>query len=727
MNLTLQTFNASTITAYSARIFEGPHVNTADIIAVPRVNDTMAYAGKSFQPSEFDIIFNLGTASAQANRETIGKIFHTRSSTLGTLVANDTNDGSTPYYIECTPKEFLPIKGQDMRVKMWASDPVWKKVTATAGTISVAGTGTTNGTLTNNGNVDCYPVITITRTATGGEYSYRRHVIAYNPVAYAQPNYPLDVTGGGIDTNALAKDTTVSYQLNGAVTSGTSTSFVVDTPVGGGLSASGGYFMADNEQCSYTAITGGTLITGITRGINGTTAGTHADNTVLARSLIQANGNDIIVLYNGVSVPRWFGGTVYSDTTLKIWTAQTYDAKIELTLGTAIAASGVTTITFKNTTANVAALNKLPPKGILYLETEALAYTAKNKVARTVTIADSGRGIKDTTAATHAAGVTARWIPYDIVIQYGNMTADTVVQDETRKPVFSLDNSTNTNWRYDSADSVFADEAGLRAGAWKPSIPKGIYSGWYGGNQGTAGTDPITDMGAEITNFLSGQVYKTETAQIHWTLVNPAGFTSISSTGEKYKTSTATAWPTTRLQSSLNGQVWTTEWSETTPTAGTWTAWTHAAESVPTNTKYLRFEFFGAVQGGGTALVARNEVNLGTGGTMGVSMESTGVPQITVKTQATNAHINATLTNTATGDGLALSFPVAINIPITIDTENRTMSYEDRLLSPPEWTGNRANRQEWFRFPPGANPVTYVDTYGGSASIVFSYKERKNV
>src|SRR3990167_10288424 len=121
----------------------------------------------------------------------------------------------------------------------------------------------------------------------------------------------------------------------------------------------------------------------------------------------------------------------------------------------------------------------MPRRGIVMIESECIAYTSKNVTARKLTKANTGRGIKDTTAATHTAGVTVRWIQYDLILQYGNLTAETPVQTDTYKPVFSLENSTNANWRYDSADSVFADEAGLRAGGWKSSKPLGVRSDWY--------------------------------------------------------------------------------------------------------------------------------------------------------------------------------------------------------------------------------------------------------
>lgn len=441
-------------------------------------------------------------------------------------------------------------------------------------------------------------------------------------------------------------------------------------------------------------------------------------------SVVQADGDDIRVLVNGVEVERWLGGNPASDTTLKIWIVLDFPPGLNMTLQTALASSDETLITLKDTAANKTALNKIPDKGILLIDNEAIAYTAKNVTKRQFTIANSGRGIKDTTAATHSAGAIIRWIPFDIILIYGNSGAETPVQTDLHKPCFSLENSTNTNWRYDSADSVFGDIAGLRAGAWKPSKPKGEYSQWYTGNQGTVGTDPITSMGAEIVSYQSGSLWKTETANIFWSINVNAGITHVSSIGEKYKYASNTPFPTCRLHSSVNGVDWTVEWTETSPAnADTWTSWTRASEAVPSGTKYVRFAFLGAVNATANA-VARNEVDLGTSGSTGLTLNSSNVPQVTLVSQNNNAFLNFVLSNTTTGESFEYTFPGKTNVGLIFDTKLRTVTYEDKLLAPPELN---TTRMEWFRLQPGANNVTYTDATTGNVTISWSWEERKNL
>lgn len=721
MKLSLSTYNSTSITGYAAKLVEGPWLLEADIIDVPRVGDGPSFGGKSFKANMFTIAFTTRMdtdAHRNTDIEAILKLLNPKDLSLRALVALDTNDSNTPYFINCTAVKVLPIKGALLRIQMWAADPVWKKVTASTDTIN-ASAGTTNKSITNNGNVDAYPIIKITPSATGGVYAYRQHSIIYNPSAFPEPHNPFNIAGASWDTAALVNDTSVSNQINqvAGVTAAAGQTCPVDTPVGGGLPASGmGY--CGTEQFLFTIAAG--VMTWVTRGYGGTTATTHADNAVIAISRITADGRDIKVLCNGIEIERWLGGM--NTTTSRVWVVLDWIGKLEGTLQTALGSSGDTSIVFSNTAANIATLKGLPDRGMVFIDSECIAYTARNVTARSLTIADTGRAIKDTTAATHAVAATIRFIQYDLVILFGSSTASAPTQTDLFKPVFSLANSTNTNWRYDSADSVFADEAGLRGGAWKPSRPKGLYSNWYGGNQGTYGTDPITDMGADIVSYQAGTFYKIETAQIWWTLIHN-GFTSISSLGEKWVYLTTTPWPVTRLLSSVNLATWVQEWSEAIPgSAATWTSWTHASESVPAGTRGLRFEMSGAVNAIASA-EARNEVNLGSAGSMGVSFDSALVLQVTLKTRQSNAEINPTIRNNTTGDSLSVSFPVASGIPLYIDTDQRLVYYEDRLLAPPELS---SVRQDWFRMAPGANSIDYVDATTGAAAILFTWNERKN-
>lgn len=81
-------------------------------------------------------------------------------------------------------------------------DPIWKKLIPSTQTISVNGTG--SGILTPIGNQPALPVITITPTVAGAfGFTYKRFIQIVNNSPNALIDYPLNLTGSGLDTAAL--------------------------------------------------------------------------------------------------------------------------------------------------------------------------------------------------------------------------------------------------------------------------------------------------------------------------------------------------------------------------------------------------------------------------------------------------------------------------------------------------------------------------------------------
>lgn len=84
-------------------------------------------------------------------------------------------------------------------------DPIWKKVIASTASIETDLYGSASITLSPIGNQPALPVIKITPLGAGSGtgFSYQRFITIINNGPNALVNYPLDITGGGIDTAAL--------------------------------------------------------------------------------------------------------------------------------------------------------------------------------------------------------------------------------------------------------------------------------------------------------------------------------------------------------------------------------------------------------------------------------------------------------------------------------------------------------------------------------------------
>ena len=631
-------------------------------------------------------------------------------SVLKKLLVKDTANSDKQWYVmaTCVTMSFV---GKQAAFTLLVPDPVWLSETETTNTWSITASGQTNA-ITPGGNVSSFPKFRIKPTSakTAG-FVYKRWAKIYNQTARAFANYPLDITNGGMDTAALVADTTRSVQINqlGGIDAAMTT-IPYDTETGTFPTSGDAY--VGTEQFSYTGKTA-TDLTGCTRGVNGTTAATHADDVVVYFSKIQADGDDLRVYVDGVEANRWLQGM--NTATTKIWITASWLPKQQMTLRAAMGAGALTTIVAANIPANITAMKAAPIAGILLVESEAFTYTGKNIPALTFT--GVTRAAKGTTAATHVINSVVRWIEHDIWVLYGNSAMAAPVTDDTRKPIFLL-TSTNTSWDYDE----FNNDDGLRAGAWKPGVLKstGKESITYSGNQ-TADADPATEMGMSIKAWQLGNNWRAETAAVEWRLYHPAGATTVSSSGEKKRTTTT--WPVTAaLQKSLLGVTWANAWNEATPASiATWTAWTHASTALGATYYYLRF-----VLGGGQPATADAQADFEVEDVT-LTLASANTPSVTLNTEQVNYELDATLTNNLTGEYITIKQVMEINQTLEIDTLNKTATF---LLDNSNALAAMALstvRFDWLPMTGGvSNTFQFDDTGTAGVELKTLYQDRNN-
>lgn len=148
------------------------------------------------------------------SRETLKKYFNISDETRHNLIIKDTADSDKQYYMTGFPIGLAPLGSapkNGFAVRLQVEFPYWQLVTATTDAWAITGTGDTQA-ITNAGNIRVPPVITLTPTTTkGAGLSYRRYISIYNNLDKSFV-FPLDITGGGIDTAAL---TTAKMQADG--------------------------------------------------------------------------------------------------------------------------------------------------------------------------------------------------------------------------------------------------------------------------------------------------------------------------------------------------------------------------------------------------------------------------------------------------------------------------------------------------------------------------------
>lgn len=380
----------------------------------------------------------------------------------------------------------------EVLVKLFVPAPaLWEENTATT-TSRLAKSGDSDShTMTNNGNKTTKPKVTITpRAVKGPDPAYdfistlRGFIVNRSPDAWA--NLPVQVCdqGGADGTRDLAsvvKVAGISNQINlgGGIGSGDS-SWSIDTAVGGGLPASGGFFIFDDgvnvEQCYY-GVKSGTVINNVQRGVGGTTARAWPDNSVMYMSGMLRNASDFRLYQNGLSGDAW---VAVPNGTSRIWGNMSMPARVKL-IPTVTLTSGPypANDSYLQFYEGVGAIADV---GIFAIESELIGYTGRDLALGRVT--GIRRGMWGTAVANHAAAAPAFFNPILFVHAAGyffNPDQQPPSQLE-RRPAIQLKTSKNKEWRWgDLADDVWSrsyDPAyPNRTAMWLPSseVPAGPF------------------------------------------------------------------------------------------------------------------------------------------------------------------------------------------------------------------------------------------------------------
>lgn len=717
MRLRPVSWNGNDITAaagYGGVIpIEVPLMSGVDIIESPVWQDYPSYAGKNLKSHYLSILFEVAD---DAHYNQIAEWFYSGDQSLYTLVAQDEADLVSPnrhWQIEATARDIPKRVGNKVVVNLYAPNPLWIQTTlqTAAWNITASGQQTTIDVI---GNRPAAPMIRLTPvTSKAGGYAKRMWRPYYNVMTTPMSEYWFLLST--IDTAALVADATKSNQINqGGGISAVATSFPIDTAVGGGLSASGGICYVGTEQIKYDSISAGVMYVSTGgRGWGSTTAAAHADNDVIKQSHMLANGWDLRVFIGQTEWVRWLDGMNTSAT--KVWvTLPSHGAKQEVTLSGTIANSGsVSTIQFKALATNATALGKMKaPCLIQSANGEAFFCTAIDAVKYKVT--GVTRQARDTAIQAHTDGTIFRYIELDMQILYNNFNASDPAYSDEKKPLIDLSASSNTSWLMNE----FYEAGGLRGG-WKPNriSSLGKISNWYTGAQG-ASASPATEMGVAFFAYLLANVWKAETASMEWLLHQPVCVTTVTVTGQKRKESIT--WPATMaFQKSVNGTSWVSVWNEAAPASpGVWGALSaHSGVALGGNYPYLRFFASGSI-----AAVLNNaiyhEVQIIT-----LTLASGNVPGGSLQAAVDNYYLDATMTNTTTGDALKIALSMAAGETITIDCEQKTAvrgdgtPIEDAL----GWNSKRA---AWFDLQKGSNLLQFDDAGTTDVDVEIDHRAR---
>ncbi len=425
------------------------------------------------QPHGVEWILNIWLATTTvAAYETLKETFSEEKKMIY-LQAVD-GDGVT-WFVALHLETLNRIEAAFFQAHVRVPDPTWRKLTATTTTgdfNAMSGDDETQ-VVANAGNRNARPLIRYepialrsTNPADRFQILLPGHVGTRAPLPWDR--CPVNVTDSDndptavIDTATLVEDQTVSHDIDedpdgidDAVTT-----WEVDGAVGGGLDAAG-FAKIGSEQVYYEFA--GTTISNAIRGIGGTAAAAHNDNTKMYKSSILADGSDIRVFVNGVEVKRWLGN--FDDANTRIWINLTAPPAVILPLAKTIDADD-TEIEFTREP------DLLPDAGPIWIQKEVIYYTAVDRANRKIT--GCIRGCWFSTAAGHTAGQwAATRLDFLMVIAMGRYGLGPAPDLIDYRPCLQLKSSHNGQWFYgDNADdpdtAVWDPDHPNRSGMWQP-------------------------------------------------------------------------------------------------------------------------------------------------------------------------------------------------------------------------------------------------------------------
>jgi hypothetical protein len=593
--------------------------------------------------------------------------------TQGNLVVAFADDPSTDYQLTCRVVSLVqdPDFPSWFQVILQTGTSAWRSVTEfTQATWTATGTTETQD-ISVGGKDESYLSVAI--TAAGGPASG----YLYQDI-YRLPNTPGLVHGFipwviTKDTASLIADNSNKCQINqGGGINASVTTIPYDTVTGSIPSVGMGY--VDSEQISWTGKTGTTSgnLTGVTRGIGGTTAASHADNAEIKVSKMLANCADlrIVDINTGQELKRWISSPNNAST--KIWINLDLAKGFSLTLLTSVSGVGVVSeLKFTVTDDTKAQISEMPKQGIVYHGNEWFAYSDTDP--STCRLIVSQRGLFGTTEESHSAGVAFLYIQYPLLMKYGNSSVSAPSASDANydltKPFIDLANSSNTQWVWNGTNPFFSKALSYRTAAWNIAQRSlGNFSIYYDYDP----TIPASVMWFRVQSFSSVGVWQAENVEFTGTFYRAAGITSITMTGRKRRQNDN--WLTdVGMRSSLDGVNFDDLFTEATPsTAGVWEDWTNNSTptSTPTGSKYVQMLFRGgyppsikehANLQALTCTAVFNSANVPTGAFLG---ESGAIPLV------------VTLQNETTGDIVYLNFVMKLNKTFTIDGETKVVDYD---------------------------------------------------
>lgn len=435
-----------------------------------------------------------------------------------------------------------------------------------------------------------------------------------------------------------------------------------------------------------------------------------------------ASGDDVGLNINGVYVPLWVGGTGWDSAETLIWAVMKFTPFPLMTLKNAISGSGLPAEivvdyvrTAFTTGPNGVVLINLKQNSTLQINDELFTYSTYtvDTAAKTITFIPVAREAKGSSLDSHSITDQVFWIENEVWLTYGNASAPARVNDDTKKPAFDLEDSTNSLrvW-YE-----FGDSTGLRTE--QPSLQGRIrvdskYTLAAGGQ-----AEPYEVIGMRMSSEYRGGVYSDPLGHVEYQFTHAGGFSNFFATGQNYRSAAYSPYAAITSRTIRYGG----ETYYVIPQPVSVANWEDIEIDVPMpdHSQQVYFGFDGGLPRTEPLPFAMQELDVVILDVFDpVTVTRMGAEQENYKLGGSLAHDN----------GYAILFLDLITKTgntVTIDTSEQEVYSQDgkRLRGMIGFGGPR--RDEWMILRNGANILTFTDLGTVSLRIVTKWRGRNTI
>lgn len=548
----------------------------------------------------------------------LARTFDGRQS-LGALIVADA-DGDNQRYVMASCASFQREEGKGKRgfvaVLVVSGDQEWQAVTPEVATLEADDSGDSM-VINNAGDVDAYPTYRITPRDFKNDTGYWQYK-QFVAVRWLSPNdaldYPICLTGSGLDTAALVSDG-----------------------------------KAGNAERSFG------------------------------------------VLVDGTEVDRWFGGPPetsggYNHTSTKVWVNLDFGPTRTAALQDVLGTGALTEIDCQTD------ISQFPERGILYDPDNPELFVYDGKDHSNNRFLNVRRAQYGTTAVSHDNRLEL--IQHEIWIVYANGLSVAKVQDDSKQPMISLGESSNTQWKWDGFGSSSRPN---RSASWKP-VTHG-FGQTYTGVFDTTPTDPFEVIGVKSSggNELNSGA--------RWQIYLPCGISAYGLEGSDFIDSSSGIY----LLISTDGANWETLNSAFGQGQSGWSTWAMndsglenrayrylAISTDPANPAFsYRADMYSAI------LAFMSSIGGGEGYT----------PDAHLMEEQTNYALELEIANLTTGESIELDFPLMdLDETLEVDTVNKTVIYLKDGSNQYQALWRNSHRKDILRLGRGNNAIEVNET-----------------